>query len=118
MVRKDHAHALEDLFEVFCFVGIIGCTVMMPGHRDDGRLVMAHRKAGPPNNIFDQVGWPAAEDFVRPRLHYEINIVDVRIQLHPIRDWLLHAAIDAGDGGGKFVSVHVLMILSDSGRDS
>ena len=26
------AHALEDLFDVFFFVGLIGRTVMMPGH--------------------------------------------------------------------------------------
>ncbi len=101
---------------MFRFVGIIRCAVMVAGHRHHGRIVMANRKTCPANNTLDQVRRPATEDFVWSRFRDQIDVVHVSIQLHPIRDWLLHAAIDAGNRGGKFVSRHVLMILSDSGQ--
>src|SRR5882724_1262347 len=67
---------------------------------------MMQRKRNLAHDFIDRMSWSAAEQFVRSWLRDQIDIVHVRVQLHPITDRLLDTAVDAGDGGGEFVLRH------------
>src|SRR5688572_32496009 len=67
---------------------------------------MLHRETHLAHDFIDYVGGFLAHDFVGTRFSNQIDIFDVRVQLHPVGDWLLDASVNAGYGGGEFVTSH------------
>jgi len=74
---------------------------MMTRYSDYTRGVMRIENENFTNDFIDDVRQSVTELLVRSRFCDQIDIVHIHMQLHPIRDRLLHTAIDAGDGGSN-----------------